>query len=359
MATKQDLNNFIMQFTDAKTTLSQQADLLEQLMTRFPAPDLLQRLDSQLSITRTPYWGFTMHEIFTEGIKRLLITEKFAEEGISIRGKIPMKRMAELNSILSKISPFIHIRADLMNDQIQKSFTAIIGSFGKIPSDSSMGQKQLKYLIGQILKTNTISGESVCLEAQRLHSQRRYVEAVKKYKQAVALGYLPAYSQLGWLLLHGREGVQFDYRLGCSIANEGMLLGDNDCKGVVSYCRLNIPGQFNMKQGFKLAQESAASGSSYGQFTLGLMYRFSQGEVDWDPNQAAAFYKLAVAQGLDAAQYQLGEMYIWGEGVEIDLDESSRLYHLAAAQGFPEAVKALQFQSAGKKRSLHRNRKQS
>ena len=41
------------------------------------------------------------------------------------------------------------------------------------------------------------------------------------------------------------------------------------------------------------------------------------------------------------AQYTLGEMYETGVGVEVNLDEASKWYKLAAEQGNSEATKKL------------------
>jgi hypothetical protein len=47
--------------------------------------------------------------------------------------------------------------------------------------------------------------------------------------------------------------------------------------------------------------------------------------------------RLAAAQGLDEAQYQLGIMYDNGFGVVLDDAEALRWHQIAAAQGYPEA----------------------
>ena len=71
----------------------------------------------------------------------------------------------------------------------------------------------------------------------------------------------------------------------------------------------------------------------FAQFNLGNMYRSGVG-VDQDSNEAARLYTLAAAQGNDAnAQYNLRVMYNASTGVAKDSREAVRLYALAAAQG--------------------------
>ena len=59
--------------------------------------------------------------------------------------------------------------------------------------------------------------------------------------------------------------------------------------------------------------------------------------------KALAQYRLSAAQGLDAAQFALGERYAVGDGdrVSANNEEAMRLFWLAAAHGFPNAFRAL------------------
>ena len=88
----------------------------------------------------------------------------------------------------------------------------------------------------------------------------------------------------------------------------------------------------------ELARESSGKGSRYGQLTLGRLHHLGARGLAQDNAQAAAFYRLAAAQGLDGAQSRLGYMHYNGVGVSQDYAEALRLYQLAAAQGHPEAL---------------------
>jgi TPR repeat protein len=87
-----------------------------------------------------------------------------------------------------------------------------------------------------------------------------------------------------------------------------------------------------------LARNSSRKGSRYGQYALGKLYRYGGGGRKYDVAKAVVLYRLAAAQGLDEAQYMLGDMYSIGFVVVQDFAEALRLYQLAAAQGHPEAL---------------------
>ena len=50
---------------------------------------------------------------------------------------------------------------------------------------------------------------------------------------------------------------------------------------------------------------------------------------------------MAAKQGLAAAQFNLGLMYMKGEGIDENQDEAVRLWRLSANQGFTQAITVL------------------
>jgi len=64
----------------------------------------------------------------------------------------------------------------------------------------------------------------------------------------------------------------------------------------------------------EIAEESAAAGSSYGQFVLGRCIQDGKGG-DNDA-EASRLYRLAADQGLAIAQHNLGVMLFFGLGLE-------------------------------------------
>jgi TPR repeat protein len=88
----------------------------------------------------------------------------------------------------------------------------------------------------------------------------------------------------------------------------------------------------------ELARKSSAKGSSYGQLTLGFLLLSVVDGLELEDDQALELFRLAAGQGLDMAQFQLGEMYYYGFGIAEDITEAQRWYQLAATQGYPEAL---------------------
>ena len=84
----------------------------------------------------------------------------------------------------------------------------------------------------------------------------------------------------------------------------------------------------------------ADKGDAAAQFKLGVMYDYGEG-VSQDHAEAAKWYQLAAEQGNAAAQNNIGVMYHKGEGVSQDDKEAMKWYRLAADQGNAAAKKNL------------------
>ena len=82
----------------------------------------------------------------------------------------------------------------------------------------------------------------------------------------------------------------------------------------------------------------AADGHASAQFNLGNMYRQGQG-VDRDPGLAARWFRAAAVRGHAGAQNALGALYAMGQGVEQSDLEAYAWFSIAAAQGNPVAQK--------------------
>lgn len=77
----------------------------------------------------------------------------------------------------------------------------------------------------------------------------------------------------------------------------------------------------------------AATGDAHGQFNLGVLYLTGNG-VDQNPATAAEWHRKAAEQGLAAAQHGLGVLYYKGLGVEQDYRNALSWFRRAAAQKF-------------------------
>ena len=91
----------------------------------------------------------------------------------------------------------------------------------------------------------------------------------------------------------------------------------------------------------ELARESSGKGSRYGQFVLGWLYLYGEGGISKDYAKGLALHRLAAAQNLNEAQYNLGNMYYYGLGVAQDRTEAFLWYSRAQAAGHPHAAAAL------------------
>ena len=86
----------------------------------------------------------------------------------------------------------------------------------------------------------------------------------------------------------------------------------------------------------KEMQPLAEQGDATAQFNLGVMYNFGQG-VPQDYQEAVRWYRLAAEQGYAHAQFNLGSMYANGQGVLQDYGEAAHWYRLAADQSVATA----------------------
>ena len=145
------------------------------------------------------------------------------------------------------------------------------------------------------------------------------VEAVRQLREAAYMGSLRARACLADMLLNGHTaGVSKNVREAMRLVSE---VDDPDCQGVLAHCHFND----GIKAGPALAARSAARGSKYGQFVLGLYEQQKR-----KTKEASDYFKLAAAQNYDQAQIALSKM-------QSNPDEALRLLNLAADQGNSDA----------------------
>lgn len=141
-------------------------------------------------------------------------------------------------------------------------------------------------------------------------------------------------------------------RCAFELVEDGDRQGCPHCRGFLSYCLLHFKGcddESNGLSALHLARSSAAANSKYGQFALGCHF---QGDEHYA--QAFAQFQLSEAQGLDAAQFELGRCYEFGYGIAKYDAEARRLYQHAADRGFPEAFEVLSELAADEKEDMCR-----
>ena len=175
--------------------------------------------------------------------------------------------------------------------------------------------------------------ERVFDEGLRLQAAGQHAAAAAQLQYAVALGHLPARAALAWLLRHGRQGVPAQCSRAEQLAEEGARAGCAHCKGVLAKFEVFADDARSVQ----LARESAAAGCKYGQCALGWLHSSGRGGLEQDHAKAFEEFRLAAAQGLEQAQCQLGNMVMFGLGVDVEYAEALRLYGQAAEQGYAEA----------------------
>jgi len=83
-------------------------------------------------------------------------------------------------------------------------------------------------------------------------------------------------------------------------------------------------------------RKKAEAGDAGAQFNLGLMYHFGQG-VPKDEKEAAKWWRLSAEQGYADGQYRLGITYYLGSDVPKDYKEAAKWTRKAAEQGHARA----------------------
>jgi TPR repeat protein len=151
--------------------------------------------------------------------------------------------------------------------------------------------------------------------------------AVELLKQAIVMGSLKARACLADMLLNGNTaGIFPNHAEAHSLCDINQV--DPDCEGVLAHYRFkreyHIPDQ--QQEIRDAAEHSAAAGSKYGQFVVGLIAL----ETNL-PDLAFVQFDLAAQQNYDQAQIKLGELHL--KATPPNQDEALRLFERAAEQG--------------------------
>lgn len=86
----------------------------------------------------------------------------------------------------------------------------------------------------------------------------------------------------------------------------------------------------------------ARTGDPKAEYYLGLMYHYGEG-VTVSGAEAAKWYRKAADHGVGGAQYQLGILYDQGNGVKEDAAEAARWFRKSADQNEPQAQFSLAY----------------
>lgn len=119
--------------------------------------------------------------------------------------------------------------------------------------------------------------------------------------------------------------------------------------GMLYYLGQGVPE--DEKQAVLLWKKAAAQGSTDAMYQLGSAFLFGSQAAKTVPDpdrEAATWYFQAASAGHAEAQYHLGLLFLAGKGVIESRTEAARWMRKAAAQGHQEAKKALTLIEPGK-----------
>lgn len=91
----------------------------------------------------------------------------------------------------------------------------------------------------------------------------------------------------------------------------------------------------------KALKADAKAGGRMAQYELGLLYARGANNLEQDYQQAHDLLHKSAMQGVPQAMYHLGEMYVWGDGVETDYEEATVWFWLATSLGDKYSEKRL------------------
>src|ERR1051326_7542961 len=86
------------------------------------------------------------------------------------------------------------------------------------------------------------------------------------------------------------------------------------------------------KTALKLLRPMADEGNTFAEFTIGKIYTYGEG-VAKDPKKGVPYIQAAADKGLAIAQYHLAQIFLYGNGVPKDTAKAALYFQKAAEQG--------------------------
>ena len=196
--------------------------------------------------------------------------------------------------------------------------------------------------------------------------------AIKWLTLAADNGVAKACYDLGYIYYFGidtKKNPQKSYEW----AKKGADLGNDDCRNLFAVCLntgtgiaqnkdeaqkifteladpghltacINLAAEYYNSKDYPLALKYlhpvVESGDPVAQYVLGEMYMYGRG-VEVDEAKAALLYKMAADQSYADAQFELGNCYFMGYGVGKSLSLARKYWNRAANQGHKEAARQI------------------
>lgn len=225
----------------------------------------------------------------------------------------------------------------------------IVKAFDYLTKAANMGYAPALYVLGN---------ESVVPFDENYESDPNdgdaYQEAFRYYKEGAEKGSPDAQYALAKMLMDFKEGKEFEKKYGdpwtsniVKIEVEGKMLDDNYIWTLLEKAANagNADAQWYMITKYDWCRQAANNGIAIAQFGMGLRndselsneeyWMLESVDINSSENfeKAAEWYQKAAENGLDAAQWRLGELYARGLGVEQNINKAIELRSKAAEQG--------------------------
>jgi hypothetical protein len=166
-------------------------------------------------------------------------------------------------------------------------------------------------------------------------------EALKLFTQATDQGYVPSYSEIGLMYLHG-EGTPVNAAKALTYFSLGSDAGDPVCQEKLGWRYYNgegVPKEFpTAAKWFRLAGDA---GQTQAQAQLAFMYVNGTG-VEQSDRAAFDWYEQAASSGDPEAAKNLGIFYMQGKGTSPSMDRAKHWFQEAARGGNRQAIGILE-----------------
>ena len=164
--------------------------------------------------------------------------------------------------------------------------------------------------------------------------------AATYFKRAAGLGNSEAILELGIMYEDG-DGVRKDIRKAMQLYRTAAELGEANAQQNVALLLVK-EGEHNAVEAAHFYKLAAAQGLTEAEFNLAMCYEAGTG-VDVDFEEAKRWYARAAEKGDTDSEFCLGLCYDAGRGVDVDFGEARRWYARAAAKGDHDAQVNLGF----------------
>ena len=203
----------------------------------------------------------------------------------------------------------------VLKAQIKADPESVLKTLNKMLDDEK-NQKQISQLANDLSK---VSGQNIQIKESLTQSKKETIAAlveISRLKKELEVKQSDV----------SRQALQAAYQQ----QTEKLILSEIFESALKNYHAGKYP------EAFLLFQKVAEHGDASAQFNLGMMYVKGNG-ITLDMNQAVYWWQKAAEQGFANAQYNLGIMYADGYGVAQDAKHAMYWYQKSAKQGYAAA----------------------